>query len=146
MILVSTCNCLCPIYWSQVLSREWRCSWSSADRRCSNYIWVINKFMTPPSCGLQTLENSFNSLSPGRFGSNLRLVIFKLIYSAFPVKLLSGECHKISTTLVQVMADGTKPIPEPILVSQWVPKLLFCIMSLKITLLNYCHISQRPMI
>ena len=30
--------------WSQVLSREWRCSWSSADRRCSNYIWVINNF------------------------------------------------------------------------------------------------------
>ena len=27
------------IYWSQVLSREWRCSWSSADRRCCNYIW-----------------------------------------------------------------------------------------------------------
>ena len=25
-----------------MLSREWRCSWSSADRRCSNYIWVIN--------------------------------------------------------------------------------------------------------
>ena len=42
MILVSSCICLCPIYWSQVLSREWRCSWSSADRRCSNYIWVIN--------------------------------------------------------------------------------------------------------
>ena len=42
MRLVSSCICLCPIYWSQVLSREWRCSWSSADRRCSNYIWVIN--------------------------------------------------------------------------------------------------------
>ena len=48
---VSSCNCLCPIHWSQVLSREWRCSWasptnwSSADRRCSNYIWVINKFI-----------------------------------------------------------------------------------------------------
>ena len=28
-----------------VLSQEWRCSWSSADRRCSNYIWVINKFI-----------------------------------------------------------------------------------------------------
>ena len=24
---------------------EWRCNWSSADRRCSNYIWVINKFI-----------------------------------------------------------------------------------------------------
>ena len=29
---------------SQVLSREWRCSWSSTDRH-SNYIWVINNFI-----------------------------------------------------------------------------------------------------
>ena len=29
-----------------MLSREWRYSWSSADRRCSNYIWVINNFIT----------------------------------------------------------------------------------------------------
>ena len=37
---------ICPIQWSQVLSRERRCGWSSADRRCStNYIWVISKFM-----------------------------------------------------------------------------------------------------
>ena len=42
MFLVSSCSWLCPIQWSQVLSREWRCSWSSADRRCSNYIWVID--------------------------------------------------------------------------------------------------------
>ena len=33
------------MHWSQVLSSEWRCSWSSADRRCSNYIWVINSFI-----------------------------------------------------------------------------------------------------
>ena len=26
-------------------SWEWRCSWSSADRRCTNYIWVINNFI-----------------------------------------------------------------------------------------------------
>ena len=32
MFLVLSCSCLCPIHWSQVLSREWRCSWSSADR------------------------------------------------------------------------------------------------------------------
>ena len=31
-----------PIPWSQVSSRKWRRSWSSADGRCSNYIWVIN--------------------------------------------------------------------------------------------------------
>ena len=41
MFLVSCFSCLCPIHWSQVLSQEWRCSWSSADRQCSNYIWVI---------------------------------------------------------------------------------------------------------
>ena len=35
----------CPIHWNRVLSREWRCSWSSADRRCSNYIWVTNNFI-----------------------------------------------------------------------------------------------------
>ena len=46
MFLVSSCSCLCSIQWSQVLSREWRCSWSSADRRCSNYIWVIDNLIT----------------------------------------------------------------------------------------------------
>ena len=45
MILVSLCRCLCPINSSQVLSRSLRCSWSSADRRCSNYIWVIDNFI-----------------------------------------------------------------------------------------------------
>ena len=42
---VSSCSFLCPTNWSQVFSREWRCSWSSADRRCSNYIWVINNYV-----------------------------------------------------------------------------------------------------
>ena len=44
-MLASPCSCRCPIHWSKMLSREWRCSWSSADRRCSNYIWVINNFI-----------------------------------------------------------------------------------------------------
>ena len=46
MFLVSSRRRLRSIHWSQVLSWEWRCSWSSADRRCSNYIWVINNFIT----------------------------------------------------------------------------------------------------
>ena len=32
MFLVSSCSYLYPIHWSQVLSWEWRCRWSSADR------------------------------------------------------------------------------------------------------------------
>ena len=45
MFFISPCSSLCTIHWSQVLSREWGCSWSSADRRCTNYIWVINNFI-----------------------------------------------------------------------------------------------------
>ena len=45
MILDSSCSSLCPIHWNQRLNREWRYSWSSADRRCSNYIWVINDYI-----------------------------------------------------------------------------------------------------
>ena len=44
MFLVLSRSYLCATYWSQVLSREWRCSRSSTGRRCSNYIWVINSF------------------------------------------------------------------------------------------------------
>ena len=32
MFLVSSCIYLCPIHWSRVFRREWRFSWSSADR------------------------------------------------------------------------------------------------------------------
>ena len=42
MFIVSIRSSVCPVHWSQVLSREWRYSRS---RRCTNYIWVINKFV-----------------------------------------------------------------------------------------------------
>ena len=46
MFLVSSCSCLTQsIEASQVLSREWRCNWSSADRQCFNHIWVMNHFI-----------------------------------------------------------------------------------------------------
>ena len=45
MFLVSACSCLYAIHWSWVLSGEWGCSWSSADRQCSNYIWVITNLI-----------------------------------------------------------------------------------------------------
>ena len=36
-------RCLDPIHWTQMLSSEWR--YNCTDRRCSNYIWVINNFI-----------------------------------------------------------------------------------------------------
>ena len=64
MFLVSSCSSLCPIQWNQVLSREWRCSWSSADRRCSNYIWVIDNFIA--YCGASYIRDlTVNSIQWG---------------------------------------------------------------------------------
>ena len=40
MFLISSCICLYPMLWSQVLSQEWRCS-----RHCFNYIWVSSNFI-----------------------------------------------------------------------------------------------------
>ena len=43
-VLVNS-SCLCPIHWSRALRREWRCSWSSANRRCSSYNRVFSNFI-----------------------------------------------------------------------------------------------------
>ena len=45
MFLLSSCSCLRAICWGQVLSREWRYSWSSFVRWCSNCIWAINNLI-----------------------------------------------------------------------------------------------------
>ena len=50
MFFISYCSCLYAICRSQVLSHEWRCSWSSADRCHSNYIWVMNNFFVLLGC------------------------------------------------------------------------------------------------
>ena len=46
MLFVQSCNCLCQTHISQVLSRQWRCSSSRTDRRCTDYIWLINTYIT----------------------------------------------------------------------------------------------------
>ena len=69
-----------------MLSRKWRCSWSSGDRWCPNYIWVIINFianqgacyirdftvshgmhLTPAGSGLG--HNNWTSSSPAGTGS-----------------------------------------------------------------------------
>ena len=43
---------------SLVLSREWRYPWSSADKRCSDYIWVINNLIVRRA-GLMRSQQDF---------------------------------------------------------------------------------------
>ena len=40
MFLVSCCSCLRSIHWRQVLSWEWRCSWSSADAMNNHFCTI----------------------------------------------------------------------------------------------------------
>ena len=48
-----------------ILSREWRCSWSNADRRCSNYIWMIrNSLPIKVRLVLEIWRQSLLSVSP----------------------------------------------------------------------------------
>ena len=42
-----------PIHWYRVLSREWRCSWSSADRRAMEYRLFVNII----KCGFNHLHH-----------------------------------------------------------------------------------------
>ena len=111
----------CPIYWSQVLSREWRCSWSSADKRCSNYIWMINNFI---ACyGATYIEVWRYPLVFHKEGfqqtavSHCRgMIANAYIFPCFPrtnhytnglTQLLLGHSivhHKISSSIFQVMA------------------------------------------
>ena len=129
MIVVSSCSCFWPIHWSQVLSWEWRCSRSSADRRSLNYIWVIT---IASYIGGLTVDLFLVSRGPGNL-TYLPLDKMAAIFQKTFSNACSGNekfCILIQTSLkfvpkglfdkklalVQVMAwcrTGNKPLSEP---------------------------------
>ena len=142
MLLVSSCSCLCPIQWTQVLRQEWRCSWSSADRRCSNYIWVIDNFITTkvrliletwwyisitkPQWVKRSMK-PINTLRPRQndchfADNNLKCIFLKenvWISINFSLKFVPGREIDNIPALVQIMAwcrPGDKLLSEPMLV------------------------------
>ena len=86
MFYISSCCCLCAIFWRQLFSREWRCSWSSVDRRCSNYIWVINNFITS---GVPYIRD------------------FMVVFNMFPI----SNWH-VTIPLCWGASKGTRKIPD----------------------------------
>ena len=96
---------LCPIHWSQVLSWEWRCSWSSADRHCSNYIWVINNFIA--YWGASYIRDFtvlyWVNLWCNRNHSTARITFVSVSIKLSPKFNPNGPCDKQSA-LFQVMA------------------------------------------
>ena len=82
MFLISSCSCLCPD--SLKSGREQRCSGSSADRWCSNCIWVINNLLPTKVCliyirGLRVTTSHIKHLSMWA-----RVNLWKVIINACP--------------------------------------------------------------
>ena len=70
-----------------MLSFEWRCSWSSADRRCSNNIWVINNCTAYLSASYNqrfggSLKNGQTLLFEAWFNYSYRYLHLELAFSA----------------------------------------------------------------
>ena len=58
------------IDWSHVLSQEGSCSWNNANRQFSNYIWVINNFISKDIWGFTVPNLSPKVLSLQYFQEN----------------------------------------------------------------------------
>ena len=127
MLLESACSCLCAAYWSQVLSGEWRCSWSSADRRCTNYIWLINNsiaykgasyfrdltVVTFHCMGNLCLLSRWNPLEKGMWNETSTVfvqgVLPKLqwfVYTEHSAEVLSGLMPDLSRQLHRLTSDA----------------------------------------
>ena len=111
MILISSCSCLCTTDWTQVLSREWICRWSSADRRCSNYIWVINNFIAYPSAtyirGLMVFMDSlwaYAIFNPDVITAEIKLSIFSRRH--FHIQLLEWKVIFLTQTSLEFVPSG----------------------------------------
>ena len=102
MFLVSCCSCLCRIHWSQVLSRQWRCSWSSASRRCSNYIWVINNFIGYKGASYIRRLMLILFLQNNQFVMGLKCKHF-IIYLVSPVSFLNANPNIATFLLATVL-------------------------------------------
>ena len=121
MLLESACSCLCATYWSQVLSGEWRCSWSSADRRCSNYIWLINNLIAYKGATYirDLTVYDFTEARRKCLQKNFKWIfLIKNVYSLFQIPSLLLWVQYNKTALVYIMAccwRASKPLPKPIM-------------------------------
>ena len=110
MPFVLSCSCFCAIYRSHMLSREWRCSLSSA-----KYISVVNNFvpissLRPRQNGCLFADDPFKRIF---LNENIR------ISTKNSLKLVSKGLFNNIPALVLIMAwrrPGDKPLSEPMLV------------------------------
>ena len=89
-----------------LLTREWRCSWSSADRRCSNYIWVVNDYIPYKGAtyirDLTVCDSNTIITSKRCFDMMIVLVPWKRYFYAKTLVRLHNNCSR--TTILRPMS------------------------------------------
>ena len=123
-----------------MLSWEWRCSWSSADRRCSNCIWVINNFIaywgatyirgfTVNDCSDSLMQTYCGIASDWRYHSLALSHWFEIWLAWFPGSLGGGSSvpegcrggQDSSAALPQQTEDLLQRLPQKVrLIVCWV--------------------------
>ena len=114
MFLVLSCSCLCTIYQRHVLSWEWRCSWSTTDRRSSNYIGVIFVYLSASYIRdlmvYHDFTNKNQSLGPTSQMTSQTIFLCKLKFDGnfilFSSKLQWNGCYKILHMSWQLSCRG----------------------------------------
>ena len=100
MVTVSSCTSHCPIHCSQLLSREWRCCWSSADRQnichdCSqklkHSLWYGSLGITVYWCLSELVLNCFNAE-------------FRFVPSQWETVLLCDVSHWLGASLESALS------------------------------------------
>ena len=80
--VIWSCSCLCPSHWSQVLNREWRCSWSCADAASNillihlyivRYVWNNSQYTY---CSLYSSTSNIRHLNGNRQWLNIGSTLF----------------------------------------------------------------------
>ena len=105
--------------------REWRCSWSSADRRCSNCIWVISKFIVTKVRLIQEVW---------RYFANLRLYIELLhcIYMYLPYSHILIS-HLVLSRLVSTRVVSSRLVLSHLISSHFKICTLFIATAASVT-------------
>ena len=118
-------SCLCPIQWSQVLSHEWRSSWSSADRCCSNYryIWVINNFIAYLGSiyikGLKVIKSTFERIRC--WTKHLILPILVIILPIISTIPSAKVAEKNKTTVMFIKDTGVNLCKKKNIIIHFLP-------------------------
>ena len=123
--------------------REWRCSWSNADRLCSNYIWAINNFI--PYWGVTYIRSLTLSVCSATF--------CQCCYISQQCQFMSVPRHMS----MECIADMCRNEHSKMVI--WLATLAYCfsylsvtagvvagfsIMLSQMTVLGSCHSTKLP--